>query len=238
MKIKTKLIATIVSMCAALAVMAVGVWAAVTEFTLTINNNVNLSFATAEVVIKGQGTTTGLTLAGDTSIAETELFNNGTYTANATGTAADTPAAGTNANDFVTTAATWQITSGTLGGNLNQAASISYTYTITPTTSPSYTKDVNLTVTQVTAPKYLVNGTDVFTVTYTYTTSLDGTQVATGSLESGVAVPLDFSNNSAEGTIDKCVVVCTLNYAGTTASIDVQTAWNYTIAVANVQAAA
>lgn len=45
MKLKSKLIATIVSICAAIAVMGVGVWAATGSFTVQVTNNINLSFA-------------------------------------------------------------------------------------------------------------------------------------------------------------------------------------------------
>lgn len=43
MKMRSKLIATIVSMCAAVAVMAVGVWAATSSFSVTISNTINIA---------------------------------------------------------------------------------------------------------------------------------------------------------------------------------------------------
>lgn len=45
MKLKSKLIATIVSICAAIAVMGVGVWAATSSFTVTVTNQVNIGFS-------------------------------------------------------------------------------------------------------------------------------------------------------------------------------------------------
>lgn len=45
MKLKSKLIATIVSICAAIAVMGVGVWAATSSFKVSVTNNVNINFA-------------------------------------------------------------------------------------------------------------------------------------------------------------------------------------------------
>ena len=44
MKLKSKLIATIVSICAAIAVMGVGVWAASQNFTVSVTNNISLDF--------------------------------------------------------------------------------------------------------------------------------------------------------------------------------------------------
>lgn len=43
MKLKSKLIATIVSICAAIAVMGVGVWAATSQFTVQVTNKVNFT---------------------------------------------------------------------------------------------------------------------------------------------------------------------------------------------------
>ena len=55
MKLKSKLIATIVSICAAIAVMGVGVWAATNTFSVTVTNQINLAFANlpGTVTIKG-----------------------------------------------------------------------------------------------------------------------------------------------------------------------------------------
>ena len=44
MKLKSKLIATIVSICAAIAVMGVGVWAATQTFTVNVKNTVSINF--------------------------------------------------------------------------------------------------------------------------------------------------------------------------------------------------
>lgn len=79
MKLKSKLIATIVSICAAIAVMGVGVWAAQTSFTVNVENSVNLSFVQLDGVIT-VGATTGATTGstnkdGGTIPAGTELYN-------------------------------------------------------------------------------------------------------------------------------------------------------------------
>ena len=52
MKLKSKLIATIVSICAAIAVMGVGVWAASSSFSVTVTNTVSLAFVGLDGTVK------------------------------------------------------------------------------------------------------------------------------------------------------------------------------------------
>ena len=56
MKLKSKLIATIVSICAAIAVMGIGVWAATDSFTVTVTNTVNISVSTLSGTITATAT--------------------------------------------------------------------------------------------------------------------------------------------------------------------------------------
>ena len=58
MKLKSKLIATIVSICAAIAVMGVGVWAATESFTVTVTNTVNISVANLSGTVDVEATAT------------------------------------------------------------------------------------------------------------------------------------------------------------------------------------
>ena len=120
MKIKSKLIATIVSMCAALAVMAVGVWAAATNFTLTISNTVNLQFEAAEVIIKGKAEATGLVTPAQLTVAETTLFENGVYVG--TTPSEESAADGTNAYAFKQAVEGFQVTNDSLGKDLTKEA--------------------------------------------------------------------------------------------------------------------
>ena len=79
MKLKSKLIATIVSICAAIAVMGVGVWAATSNFTVSVTNVVNFSVTNLAGTIKVTGAATVNDVAQDENytnkLADTLLYN-------------------------------------------------------------------------------------------------------------------------------------------------------------------
>lgn len=87
MKLKSKLIATIVSICAAIAVMGVGVWAATQTFTVNVKNTVSINFAnlTGKVTISAVANADKYADGGaEITLAENEIFNSATsvnYTA-------------------------------------------------------------------------------------------------------------------------------------------------------------
>ena len=55
MKLKSKLIATIVSMCAAIAVMGVGVWASTSQsFQVTVKNDIDVKILSVDADIYGE----------------------------------------------------------------------------------------------------------------------------------------------------------------------------------------
>ena len=83
MKLKSKLIATIVSICAAIAVMGVGVWAATNTFSVTVTNQINLAFANlpGTVTIKGMASANG-TDAADVAFSKAALIYDSTGVAN------------------------------------------------------------------------------------------------------------------------------------------------------------
>ena len=92
MKLKSKLIATIVSICAAIAVMGVGVWAATTSFTVTVTNNVNLAFQNLDGTVYVSAATGGDHLYNNVtapSLTETPIFANGVTTAKTISSAAE-----------------------------------------------------------------------------------------------------------------------------------------------------
>ena len=70
MKLKSKLIATIVSICAAIAVMGVGVWAASANFSVTVTNTVSLAFAgiDGKVEVKAEAEQFGATTSGEGAV--------------------------------------------------------------------------------------------------------------------------------------------------------------------------
>lgn len=156
MKLKSKLIATIVSICAAIAVMGVGVWAATQSFTVTVTNTISLSFVNLEgsVSVKASTGVDSTVDGGSTpSLTSTTMYDNGTETYN---TISADETAGTNlqfagANFLNTT-------------NVNKDtsyATVLYEFTYTANdTSSSLT---SVTVTETAAP--IVTG-DVLTIAY------------------------------------------------------------------------
>lgn len=86
MKLKSKLIATIVSICATIAVMGVGVWAATQSFTVTVTNTISLSFVNLEGAVSVKASTgVDNTVSGGAtpSLTATTMYDNGTETYNA-----------------------------------------------------------------------------------------------------------------------------------------------------------
>ena len=80
MKLKSKLIATIVSICAAIAVMGVGVWAATSTFSVSVSNTVSLGFQNLDGKVTVSATTGADVVKGGKTaptLAETTLFDNG-----------------------------------------------------------------------------------------------------------------------------------------------------------------
>jgi len=76
MKLKSKLIATIVSICAAIAVMGVGVWAATSSFDVTVTNNVGFSFLALDGTVTISGAAQGNNLSDDAPEALTGTTGN------------------------------------------------------------------------------------------------------------------------------------------------------------------
>ena len=133
MKLKSKLIATIVSICAAIAVMGVGVWAATASFTINVTNKVNFQVNNLAGTIKVTGAATVDGTAKDTGytnkLADEPLFDSATATApyeTAIGTTAAHKYDGAGLFDKEATG--YGITADT------KAASIAYTFTYTPPT--------------------------------------------------------------------------------------------------------
>ena len=74
MKLKSKLIATIVSMCAAIAVMGVGVWASTAQsFTLTVNNDIDVKIVGVNADIYSEFAVYSQ-FTGHTTASETNTF--------------------------------------------------------------------------------------------------------------------------------------------------------------------
>lgn len=88
MKLKSKLIASIVSICAAIAVMGIGVWAASTSFSVHVENSVNLSFTQLEGTVKVTGTADAYAWKNYdekyTTLGETTLYNSAISATDAT----------------------------------------------------------------------------------------------------------------------------------------------------------
>lgn len=206
MKLKSKLIATIVSICAAIAVMGVGVWAATSSFTVTVTNQISLGFdnlgvgenSKITVTAKAGADVTGLDLSTTDNETDTKSIadlnevvlygydaDKQSYAVKYNAISSSETVAGTNLQwlgaDFLSTYntedGTGYITDKT------KAAAIDYTFTYTPdSTVTTGTGSISVTVTEITAPP-TAKGAKVEAVYYV---SNDGTNWY--PLTSGTAV--------------------------------------------------
>lgn len=236
MKIRTKLIATIVSMCAALAVMAVGVWAATTQFTVNVTNTVNFAFETGEYVVEAQATATKKVGEADSDITaaypNTELFNKkviaGAYNE-------ATEALGTF-NTWTTNAKLVDATAGaaTITEDTTEAK-IQYIFKLTPSTGNSYANDIVFTLTQntVPAPKGFTNTVAGDGFAAVYEVSTNGTDYY--AITSGTAYTADFAKEDyTAGTQTEVYIRCTLTYKNTNGkAVKVDTDWSFSLVFNN-----
>lgn len=165
MKLKSKLIATIVSICAAIAVMGVGVWAATSTFSVSVSNTVNLTFQNLDGMVEVSASATADKYAAGAAainLNSTEIFNNGVTAYNAV--SSSETAAGTNLQflgaDFFTNA------------NIDAAtknAAVMYEFKYTHNANAA-SGAVAVTVTETAAPA--VTGA---TITVSYYVSTDNT---------------------------------------------------------------
>ena len=187
MKLKSKLIATIVSICAAIAVMGVGVWAATDDFTVTVTNTVNIAVAnlsgkvTVETVAMVDGATAGYT--------ELDPAN--------TGIIFDSKGAETIANDAATIAKAGEHAYAGAElfaekiGNTTTSASLSYKFTFTPYGTPAGVTNVTINpttlpndaATNVMAYSYKVNGGEAQALTQGTAVQLWDAATATITIE-------------------------------------------------------
>ena len=136
MKLKSKLIATIVSICAAIAVMGVGVWAATSSFTVTVTNNVNIEFTnlTGTVTVSATATLNGGAVDGIENITDREI-----YTAATSTNQAHTISSANTATNHTQWAGADLLTTKDGGtgyiDNTTTEAKIQYVFTYTPTGS-------------------------------------------------------------------------------------------------------
>lgn len=179
MKLKSKLIATIVSICAAIAVMGVGVWAATSSFTVTVTNTVSLSFVNLEGSVSVKASTGAEVLADgglEPTLASTVLYDNGDTKYNAI--SANATAAGGNLQfagaDFLKTA--------NIDENTDYAAVM---YEFTYTANDAAESATSVTVTETAAPAVSGN-----VLTITYYAKAEG-QTKWTALTSGTAVTVE-----------------------------------------------
>lgn len=170
MKLKSKLIATIVSICAAIAVMGVGVWAAQSSFTVTVTNTVNLDFQNLAGTVKVSANA-GADTKGAKAPATTEVEDFLIYDSNAqastyvtTITAATEVADGqtfAGIADFMTTYK--ESTSGAYESGYiaqdTQKALVSYTFTYNAH-ADAKSGGIQITVDETAKPQVTSNGTD------------------------------------------------------------------------------
>lgn len=234
MKIRTKLIATIVSMCAALAVMAVGVWAATTQFAVNVTNTVNFAFETGEYVVAAEATATKKVGATDSDITaaypNTELFNKKVI-AGAYNEAAES--LGTF-NTWTTNAKLVDTGTATITEDTTEAK-IQYIFKLTPSAENSYANDIVFTLTQntVPAPKGFTNTVAGDGFAAVYEVSTNGTDYY--AITSGTQYTADFAKEDyTAGTQTEVYIRCTLTYKNTNGkAIKVDTDWSFSLVFDN-----
>ena len=162
MKLKSKLIATIVSICAAIAVMGVGVWAATSSFTVSVTNNVNIEFTrlTGTVTVNATAKTgeSVATLADKIDALEAELYTEATTDAQKT----QTISAATGDANHHQWAGADLLTTANVDAN-TKYAQLQYVFTYTPSTQAG---DAFTTVT-ISGINEISDGQGG-TITYTY----------------------------------------------------------------------
>ena len=181
MKLKSKLIATIVSICAAIAVMGVGVWAATDDFTVTVTNTVNIAISnlsgkvTVATEAKVDGSDAGYTeLDPETTglIFDSEGAATGVQDATAIINSQDAAEHQYEGADlFTKTADGGKIT------NTVKSATLKYTFVYTPHGTPAGKTKVTIT------PTTLPNDTTTNVMSYTYKINgaADATALAQGT---------------------------------------------------------
>lgn len=224
MKLKSKLIATIVSICAAIAVMGVGVWAASTQFSVQVSNTVNVAFQNLDGTFSVTGWAGGDNLSeAGTALAEETLdqvlYTAGTTNFNKISSAAE--AAGTNKQftgaDFLQTA--------NLTGNTTKAM-VAYTFHYAPGTTVAQNASVKVDLTKTTTP--VMTGAEV-TTTYYIATS-ETADLPTGAVWYELAETV-YIDSSLHFWI---YAVCVYENEGT--SVKTTTAnWVFTIALEAVE---
>ena len=149
MKLKSKLIATIVSICAAIAVMGVGVWAATSSFDVTVTNNVGFSFLALDGTVTISGAAQGNNLS--TTAPEALTGTTGNLYAG-TETEAVSKTVGKNVTDGATYDINWAgadfFKDGFITGNTTKAA-LEYTIVFDATEGGAEgTNKININITQ------------------------------------------------------------------------------------------
>ena len=145
MKLKSKLIATIVSICAAIAVMGVGVWAATTKFTVTVSNHVEFAVTNLAGTIHVKGTAkvdTAEIYTADADKLDKDLFVSQTAGEPYSATIDATSYKGAGMfNNKEGANQNYKITNDT------KSASLSYTFTYTPVSGATGTANTLVTIT-------------------------------------------------------------------------------------------
>lgn len=221
MKLKSKLIATIVSICAAIAVMGVGVWAAAGSFKVSVENTISLSFTQLDGDVSVATTHGGDDLT-ETAIAELAHATNVIYDASEA-TEADKEKTIKAADGDVTYAGTNFFTETYLTANTN-AAFLQYEFKYTAPAGVSRdTMSTSVTVTEASKPTATIGSTQVFDVRYFI--SVNGTEWV--QLESATAVYVD----AADTFYVRAICAYKNGVEGTTAatSITVEGTWNFAV---------
>lgn len=197
MKLKSKLIATIVSICAAIAVMGIGVWAATDSFTVTVTNTVNISVSNLSGTITATATAVETTTKEDGTF-EADAFNNVEIYNSASDNA---DLANNNASIGVSGEHAWN-GAGLFDGQIDSettSAVLTYTFVYTPTGDAA--GNIEVAITNVTLP----TNEGGATLAYSYTINGEGGELTAAGV---TADPI-------EASAEAITVVVTATYTNT-----------------------
>lgn len=214
MKLKSKLIATIVSICAAIAVMGVGVWAATSNFTVSVTNTVTLGVTNLTGTVDVKATATGTELKAEPAKPsyEATLFNSETSGQAATASITETEFTGVKllTTEYINAETT--------------EAEVEYVFTYRPITGApgAGTNKVTITTSDIPAAHSLV--------TFSCTTKIGTDEAQSQNLVKGTPIVIDSIDTSKE-----IVVTLTATYSNPQLiSISLSGSWIFSVVFDNV----
>ena len=216
MKFKSKLIATIVSICTAIAVMGIGVWAAVSTFTTSISNTVSLFFdnLAGQIWVSAETGVDNLKNGGSTPyLPETMLYSQGETVYNKIAAEEDNLTLEWEGTMFLDSTKNGM----KIVDQSTKAAAVAYLFIYQPHADNVGVSNIAVKVTETSAP--VITGGTIQTA---YFVSVDGVNFT--ELSSGIAVcPASDDENVF------VVAICQYHNPSQTSVTTIQSNWDFDV---------